>query len=218
MRYKGIIFDLDGVLVSTDGCHYEAWKKLANEENIYFDRTINERMRGVSRMESLDIVLEKADKSYTQEEKVAMAERKNQYYIEKVKEITPKAILPGVENFISQVKAVDIKIAVGSSSKNTKLILKQVGFSEMFDAVADGNEIMHSKPAPDVFLLAAEKLHLQPKDCLVVEDAEAGVEAGLAAGMDVLAVGSAQAKEGAAYKAENLLEIAGEFVLKILSE
>jgi len=218
MRYKGIIFDLDGVLVSTDGCHYEAWKKLADEENIYFDRTINERMRGVSRMESLDIVLEKADKSYTQEEKVAMAERKNQYYIEKVKEITPKAILPGVENFISQVKAVDIKIAVGSSSKNTKLILKQVGFSEMFDAVADGNEIMHSKPAPDVFLLAAEKLHLQPKDCLVVEDAEAGVEAGLAAGMDVLAVGSAQAKEGAAYKAENLLEIAGEFVLKILSE
>lgn len=199
-RIKGIIFDLDGVVVSTDMCHYEAWKMLADEEGIYFDFEINERLRGVSRMESLEIVLERADKSYTDEEKLEMAERKNNYYKEKIMQITPDAVLDGAAEFIEYAKSKDVKVAIGSSSKNTKLILAQVGMSDTFDEIADGNDIKNSKPDPEVFVLAAEKLGIPSDGCLVVEDADAGVEAGLGAGSEVLAVGSAKANKNATYR------------------
>lgn len=204
MNYKAIIFDLDGVVVSTDECHYLAWKKLADEEGIYFDRTINMRLRGVSRMESLEIVLERADKPYTQEQKDEMAARKNGYYVEMIQKIDDSAILEGAVDFCNRMRAGGARLAIGSSSKNTKLILKQIGLSDFFDAVADGNDIKNSKPDPEVFLCAASKLGIDPKDCMVVEDADAGVEAALAAGMDVLAVGSAMGNEKATYRAENL--------------
>lgn len=204
MKYKAIIFDLDGVVVSTDNCHYEAWKQLADQEGIYFDRDINERLRGVSRMESLEIVLEKSDKDYTDEEKVEMAERKNGYYKEKIKLLDSSAILDGALDFINKAKAAGVKVAIGSSSKNTLAILKQVGCIELFDAIADGNDIKNSKPAPDVFLVAAERLNISPSDCMVVEDADAGVEAALAAGMDVLAVGYASQNPKATYHAQGL--------------
>lgn len=203
-KYKGIIFDLDGVIVSTDNCHFEAWKKMADEEGIYFDRIINERLRGVSRMESLEIILEKAEKDYTEEEKLELAQRKNGYYVEKIKGLDESAILPGAIEFIYKVKEMGLKTAIGSSSKNTKLILKQTGCENIFDAVADGNDIQNSKPAPDVFLKAAEKLQLEPALCMVVEDADAGVEAALNAGMDVLAVGFASKNTKATYKAQGL--------------
>lgn len=206
MNYKGIIFDLDGVVVSTDNCHYEAWKRLADEEGIYFDRIINERLRGVSRMESLEIILEKAEKNYSEAEKIAMATRKNGYYVEKVKTIDSSAILHGAVDFIRTAKAKGISVAIGSSSKNTKLILEQTGIAELFDAVADGNDVKHSKPAPDVFLNASEKLGISPSECLVVEDADAGVEAALNAGMDVLAVGYAKDNKKANYHASDLLD------------
>ena len=205
-NYKAVIFDLDGVLVTTDDCHYLAWKKLADEENIYFDRAINERLRGISRMESLEIVLEKAEKQYSDEEKKEMAERKNSYYVSLVKEIDQSALIDGAIEFISYVKENSLKTAIGSSSKNTNLILSQTGIDSMFDAIADGNIIIKSNPDPEVFLKAAELLGIEPCDCLVCEDADAGVEAAISAGMDVLAVGYAKDNEKATYSAQNLKE------------
>lgn len=204
MNYKAVIFDLDGVVVCTDECHYKGWKKMADEEGIYFDRAINERLRGVSRMASLEIVLEKATKEYTEEEKVALATRKNDYYREFIKSLTKDDVLPGVLDFCDYLKSKGIKIAIGSSSRNTPAILKGIGLDTYFDAVADGNQITNSKPDPEVFLLAAKLVGVEPKDCMVVEDADAGVEAALNGGMDVLGVGSASANAAATYKAENL--------------
>ena len=204
MRYKAVIFDLDGVIVSTDDCHFMGWKKLADDEDIYFDRKINERQRGVSRMESLDVLLEKAQKTYTDEEKLEMATRKNEYYKEFIKDLSEKDILPGVMDFTRKLRDMGVKLAIGSSSKNTPAILKNIGLDTYFDAVADGNDISKSKPDPEVFLVAAKKLGIDPKDCLVVEDADAGVAAALAGGMDVIGVGSAAANPNATYHFENL--------------
>ena len=196
---KAIIFDLDGVIVSTDDCHYRGWKKMADEEGIYFDRTINERLRGVSRMESLNIILERAEKEYTEDEKVALATRKNGYYVEFIQALTPADILPGVMEALEGLKAKGIKIAIGSSSKNTPIILKQIGLSDYFDAVSDGNNITKSKPDPEVFLKAAEYLGEKPEDCIVVEDAYAGVDAAKAGGMTAAAIGDAVTYEKADY-------------------
>ena len=198
---KAVIFDLDGVIVSTDECHYMAWKKIADEEGIYFDRTINERLRGVSRMESLEIVLERAEKAYTDEEKLSFAERKNNCYKEFIKSLTPADILEGVMVNLEDLKAKGIKIAIGSSSKNTPIILKQIGLDNYFDAVSDGNNISKSKPDPEVFLKAADMLGIPYENCMIVEDADAGIEAGKAAGMKTLAVNKAQ---GGDISVENL--------------
>lgn len=207
MKYKAVIFDLDGVIVTTDNCHYLAWKKLADEEGIYFDRVTNERLRGVSRMESLEIILEKSIKTYTEEEKQEMATRKNSYYVEMIKKIDKSAILPGAVEFCEKLKKQGVKIAIGSSSKNSKIILEQIGLSDYYDQIADGNDIKNSKPDPEVFLVAAKKLGIEPKDCLVVEDAFAGVDAGLSAGMDVLAVGFAATYEKATYATDTLDDV-----------
>ena len=198
---KAVIFDLDGVIVSTDECHYLAWKKIADDEGIYFDRQINERLRGVSRMESLEIVLERAEKKYSEEEKLALAETKNNKYKEYIKSLTPNDILEGVMDNLEDLKAKGIKIAIGSSSKNTPIILKQIGLDNYFDAVSDGNNISKSKPDPEVFLKAADMLGVAYEDCMIVEDADAGIEAGKAAGMKTLAVNKA---EGGDLKVENL--------------
>lgn len=204
---KGFIFDLDGVIVSTDDCHYLAWKRMADEEGIYFDREINERLRGVSRMASLDIILERADKTYTGDEKAAMATRKNNYYVELIGRLTPADILPGTMAVLDRLRKLGIKTAIGSSSRNTPVILKQIGLENTFDAIADGNQITHSKPDPEVFLLAAKLLGLSPADCVVVEDADAGVEAALAGGMKALGVGSAAANPRATYRADSLEDV-----------
>lgn len=198
---KAVIFDLDGVIVSTDDCHFRAWKRMADEEGIYFDREINNRLRGVSRMASLDIVLERSKREYSEKEKQELAERKNEYYKELICELTPDDILPGVMDKLENLKENGIKIAIGSSSKNTPIILKQIGLDGYFDAVSDGNNITHSKPDPEVFLKAAEMLNIPPEDCMIVEDADAGIEAGKRAGMKTLAV---QGAKGADFSAENL--------------
>lgn len=200
---KAVIFDLDGVIVSTDHCHYKAWKKMCDEEGIYFDEAINNRLRGVSRSESLEIILEKATKEYTNDEKLEMMVRKNGYYLEYIQELTPSDILSGVMRNLEILKANGIKIAIGSSSKNTPTILKQIGLNEYFDAVSDGNNIKKSKPNPEVFLKAADMLGVDYKDCLVVEDADAGITAGRNAGMFTLAVNGAK---GADYSVDNLSE------------
>lgn len=206
MDCKAVIFDLDGVIVCTDECHYKAWKKMADEEGIYFDRKINERLRGVSRMASLDIVLEKAEKSYSDDEKTALATRKNDYYKAYIKTLSSNDILPGVMDFLNLLRSKGIKLAIGSSSKNTPAILENIGLNGFFDAVADGNQITRSKPDPEVFLLAAKLVGTDPSDCMVVEDADAGVEAALAGGMKVLGVGSASSNKRATYTACDIKE------------
>ena len=189
---KAVIFDLDGVIVSTDDCHYEAWKKMADEEGIYFDKTINNRLRGVSRMESLEIVLERAEKEYSEEEKLQLAERKNGYYKEFITKLTPSDILPGAMDTLNELKANGIKVAIGSSSKNTPVILKQIGLDGFFDAVSDGNNIKNSKPDPEVFFKAADMLGVPYGECIIVEDADAGIEAGKRAGMKTISVHGAK--------------------------
>lgn len=204
---RGVIFDLDGVLVSTDECHYQAWKAMADREQIPFDRHDNERLRGVSRMASLDIVLEKATRAYTAEEKQALAQQKNDEYVRLIAALSPKDRLPGATHTVEALKGAGIRVAIGSSSRNTPVILRQIGWEGAFDAVADGNQITRSKPDPEVFLLAACLLDLQPGNCLVVEDADSGVEAALAGGMRVLGVGSASANVRATLRAKNLSDI-----------
>jgi beta-phosphoglucomutase len=192
MPIKGVIFDLDGVIVSTDEYHFQGWKRLADEEGIEFTREDNMRLRGVSRMQSLDFLLEKATRKYTDEEKQEMAARKNGYYREFLQDITPDDILPGAMDIMDELKRRGIKVAVGSSSKNTPRILQRIGLENYFDAVSDGNNITKSKPDPEVFLIAAERLSLAPEVCLVVEDAKAGIEAALAGNMKAMGVGAAQ--------------------------
>lgn len=211
---KAVIFDLDGVVVSTDECHYLGWKRLAEEEGIPFTREDNMRQRGVSRMESLEILLEKASREYSPEEKRLMAERKNSYYCKLLETITPKDTLPGARELIAELKKRGIKVAIGSSSKNTPIILQRIGMDKEFDAVADGNDIRKSKPHPEVFLKAAEKLGVPPRNCLVVEDAEAGVEAAIAAGMKCLAVGTASHDKRAHIHAKDLTEISADKILE----
>jgi beta-phosphoglucomutase len=214
MGIGGIIFDLDGVIVSTDEFHYLGWKRLADEEGIAFDRQINERLRGVSRMESLAILLERSTRVYSEAQRVQLAWRKNKYYVDLLAtKLSPANILPGVREFLAACKSRGILTAVGSSSRNSPTILKQIGMEKTFDATADGNDISRSKPDPEVFLVAAERLRLGPAECLVVEDAEAGVSAAVAAGMRVLAVGSAAGDRRATLCAASLADITLERIL-----
>ena len=187
---RGVIFDLDGVLVATDEAHYQAWKQLADEEGIPFDRAINERLKGVGRMDSLNIILERSPRAYSEEEKRALADRKNADYRVQLAKLTPADMLPGARELVAALRGRGVKIAVASSSRNTPLILERLGLQDAFDAVADGNDISHSKPHPEVFLVAAERLGLPPDECVVVEDAPAGIEAARRAGMAVFGIGT----------------------------
>ena len=207
MRYKGIIFDLDGVICSTDEYHYLAWKALADRMGIPFDRERNNLLRGVSRMASLDIILEKSDKTYTDEEKTAFAEEKNTLYRELLGRMSPADLSSDVKNTLEALRKTGLKLAIGSSSKNTPFILERIGLKDFFDAVADGNCITHSKPHPEVFLKAADKLGLIPQDCLVVEDAHAGVEAAKAGGFDCAAMGDARDDERADWHLEKFSDL-----------
>lgn len=209
---KAFIFDLDGVIVSTDKYHYLAWKRTADEEGIYFDEEINKRLRGVSRMDSLEIILERAARKYTTEEKVALARKKNEIYRSFLGNITEKDRLDGVTETLDALKRKGYKLAIGSSSKNTPVILEKIGYGDYFDAVADGNCITKSKPNPEVFLKAAEMLDLAPKECFVVEDAYAGIDAAKAGGFVAVAVGDATSYEKADYRLNKISDI-----LKILT-
>lgn len=185
---RAVIFDLDGVICFTDKYHYQAWKALADRLGIFFDETINDRLRGVSRMASLEIILEQSEKIYTQEEKAAFAEEKNNTYRELLRQLTPADLSSEVRRTLEKLRERGYLLGVGSSSKNTKFILRQLGLGNFFDTVADGTDITHSKPDPEVFLVAAKKLGVPPADCAVVEDAKAGVEAAKAGGMTALAL------------------------------
>lgn len=204
---KAVIFDLDGVICYTDEYHYQAWKRIADQEHIYFDREINNRLRGVSRMESLEIILEKADRVYTQEEKNALAEQKNTYYRELLGQMTPADLPEETKEVLHTLRQEGLKLAIGSSSKNTRLILDRIGLGDFFDAISDGNNIVNTKPDPEVFLKAAQMLGLPPQDCLVVEDAQAGILAAHRGGFRNAAVGDARMSEFAQIKMDSLAQL-----------
>ena len=185
------IFDLDGVIVDTAKYHYLAWKRLAQELGFEFSVEHNERLKGVSRMTSLDILLEVGGLTFSQAEKEVMAARKNEWYLEYIVRMTPEEILPGVVDFLTMLRSKGIKIALGSASKNAMLILERVQLQSYFDAVIDGNKALKAKPDPQVFLLAANELKQAPASCDVFEDAAAGIEAAKAAGMRCVGIGSA---------------------------
>ena len=187
---KAVIFDLDGVLVDTAKYHYLAWKRLAGELNIEFSVTDNERLKGVSRMQSLDIILEIGNITLEYETKIELAQKKNIWYVEYISKLTPKDILPGVISFLESTRAESIKVALGSASKNSMLILDKLNLTNYFDAIIDGTKVSKAKPDPEVFLKGAEALKVLPNECIVFEDAEAGVEAAINAGMYCIGIGS----------------------------
>ena len=211
MQYKAVIFDLDGVLVFTDKYHYLAWKKLADKLGIEFTEKDNDRLRGVSREESLDIILEKyKGEPISPEKKQEYLEEKNNTYRESLGEMNRGDVSDQVRQTLKKLKDAGYRLAIGSSSKNTAYILERCELTDYFEAVADGTMITRSKPDPEVFLKAAELLSENPADCLVVEDADAGVTAAHAAGMDVAAIGAATASGRADHelsKFEDLYDI-----------
>lgn len=207
MRFKAVIFDLDGVIVSTDELHFRAWNAIARREGIEFNRKINNRLRGVSRMKSLEIILERATRSYSEQEKGELARVKNELYRQSLSELNENDVLPGVTSTLERLREAGVKLAIGSSSKNAPTILSQIGMKDYFDAVSDGNGLTKSKPNPEVFLKAAKLLGISPESCLVVEDATAGIEAAKAGGMAGAAVGDARCCPFADYRLDKLDEL-----------
>ena len=194
-KIKALIFDLDGVLVTTDEQHYLGWQALADRLGIPFSREVNNRFRGVSRMACMDILEEIGGKCYTDQEKIAHATWKNDFYRNLLGEMTPADLTTEVKSTLDVLRERGYKLAIGSSSKNAKFILERIGLGDYFDAISDGTNITRSKPDPEVFLKAAQFLGLAAEDCLVVEDATAGVDAARAGGMKAAVVGDAAAKQ-----------------------
>ena len=184
---KGFIFDLDGVLTDTAEYHYRGWKRLAEEEGLPFTREDNEHLRGIPRRESLLLILK--DRVYTEEKILEMMERKNNYYLSFIKEISPRDLLPGARELLEEIRAAGLKNALGSASKNAGEVLDRLGIRSLFDAISDGHSVERQKPAPDLFLHAAGQLQLSPAECVVVEDAAAGIEAALRGGFRSIGLG-----------------------------
>ena len=208
---KAIIFDLDGVICHTDEYHYQAWKATADSLGVHFDRDINNRLRGVSRMDSLEIILEQNREQLSQAEKEALATQKNELYKKLLQNMGPADLSDEVKATLDILRGRGYKLAIGSSSKNAPFILRQLGLGDYFDAVSDGNNITHSKPDPEVFVKAAQMLCVPCEDCLVVEDAVAGAQAGHAGGMRVACVGDAAVAKAGDYNLSSfrdLLEVA----------
>lgn len=184
---KGFIFDLDGVLTDTAEYHYRGWKRLAQEENLPFSREDNEHLRGIPRRESLMLILK--DRRVPETKIVEMMERKNSYYREFIREISPRDLLPGAQELLEEIRAAGLKNALGSASKNATEVLDRLGIRSLFDAISDGHSVERQKPAPDLFLHAARQLGLSPQECVVIEDATAGVEAARAGGFYSIGLG-----------------------------
>ncbi|MCY6484866.1 beta-phosphoglucomutase [Clostridium aestuarii] len=189
-KIKACIFDLDGVLVDTAKYHFLAWKKLADELNIEFTKKHNERLKGVSRMRSLEIILEIGGIKLDDETKLQLAEKKNSWYVAYISKLTADEILPGVEEFLKLAKSNNLKLALGSASKNSMLILNNLKLVDYFDSIIDGTKVSKAKPNPEVFLKGAAELKIKPEHCVVFEDAEAGIEAAVNAGMHSIGIGS----------------------------
>lgn len=205
---KAFIFDLDGVIVFTDKFHYQAWKKMADRMGIYFDKTINNRLRGVSRAESLEIILERYEGTpLTDEKKKELMEEKNNTYRELLKTMTAEEVSEEVRDTLKKLREAGYKLAVGSSSKNAKYILEKTELMDFFDAISDGTNITHSKPDPEVFVKAGEFLGIDAEQCVVVEDAYAGIDAAKAANMLAVGIGDASKYDKADYRISDFREL-----------
>ena len=205
---KSFIFDLDGVIVFTDNLHYKAWKEMADDMNIYFDEEINNLLRGVSRADSLEIILEKYNGApLSQEKKNELMEKKNNTYRKLLETMTPDDVTDEVRNTLAELRRRGCKLAIGSSSKNARFILEKVQLIDAFDEISDGNNITKSKPDPEVFVKAREYLKDVLENCIVVEDAYAGIDAAKAAGMTAVGIGDASAYEKADYKIKSFHDI-----------
>jgi len=211
---KACIFDLDGVIVDTAHYHFLAWRKLAKEIGINLTEADNERLKGVSRMRSLEIILELGGVSLSEHDKENMANKKNTWFVDYVERMAPEEIFPGVRTLIKNLREMGIKVALASSSKNARTVVQLLHINQEFDAIVDGTMVTNSKPDPEIFLLAAKKLCVDPKDCVVFEDAEAGVEAALAAGMKCVGVGSPSQLR----RANKVITKTGEFQIAELEQ
>ena len=211
---KAVIFDLDGVITDTAEYHYLAWKSLADELQLPFDKEYNEKLKGVSRMESLELILALGNETYTEEEKQALAEKKNDLYKEMITKITPEDLLPGIESLLTELQNAGIKTALASASKNAPFILDRLGVTHYFTHVVDVNTIKRGKPDPEIFLTGAAKLGVAPEDCIGVEDAEAGIESILSAGMYAVGVGTPAQMQ----KADLIVSSTAELTLSLLKE
>jgi beta-phosphoglucomutase len=192
MPLKSALFDLDGVIVDTAVYHFQAWRRLANELGFDFTEHQNEQLKGISRMESLELILKWGNKTLPETEKLEWAARKNDWYLELITHMTPKEILSGVSDFLNELKEDKIKIALGSASKNSKMILNKIDLFHYFDAIIDGNNITKGKPDPQVFLMGAEATGSLPAECAVFEDAQAGIQAAKSGGMFAVGIGDSK--------------------------
>jgi beta-phosphoglucomutase len=213
---KAVLFDLDGVLVSTDEYHYHSWVKIAGEEGFdFFDHKFNDQFRGVARMECVEILTRASGRSYSLEQKLEIAERKNRYFADSLLAVTPEELLTGALETLEELRKRGIKIAVASNSRNAKTIINQTKIGHLLDTIVDGYQIENSKPDPEGFLLAAKNLGIAPANCLVVEDAITGVEAARRAGMKALGIGTPERIPNADIVVPNLSAISVDRLLKL---
>lgn len=186
---KGFIFDLDGVITDTAELHFKAWKKLADDMGWKFDREVNEKLRGVSRMDSINIIKDHNGAEVSEEKLAELAALKNDIYVDSLDQMTPNDYLPGAQELLNLLRREGFLVALGSASKNSTKVLKQLGANKYFDVIGDGNSVSKSKPAPDIFLFGAKQLKLEPEECIVYEDAEAGIDAAKAGGFHSVGIG-----------------------------
>jgi beta-phosphoglucomutase len=210
---KGVIFDLDGVVTDTAEYHFLGWKRMADEEGLEFNREINENLRGVSRIRSLEIILEHNRTDLSEEKKHELCTRKNDYYKELLTKITEEDFLPGIKQFVLSLRKRGIKTAIASASKNAVPVIKGLNAAELFNFIADGFSVENTKPAPDLFLFAAEKINCSPDECVVFEDAEAGIEAATNGGFVSVGIGPEKRVGKATIRYNNTAEIKLEEVL-----
>lgn len=215
---KGVIFDLDGVIVDTAKFHYLAWKKLANDLGFDITETQNEQLKGVSRVRSLEKILEWGNVSLTEDEFMEQMALKNDNYLNYISSMTARDILPGVKKIIDFLKDKDIPVALGSASKNARHILEKTGLYESFDVVVDGNDVSKAKPDPEVFLIAASQLGVTPTNCIVFEDSQAGIEAANVAGMRSIGIGDKEVLKEGDHIFEDFTKIEIEFIKEILQD
>ncbi len=206
MNIKACIFDLDGVIVDTAKFHYLAWRELSNELGFDFSEEQNEQLKGVSRMRSLEILLEIGGLNFDEQKKIELATKKNERYVELIQTLTPEDILPGVNNFLNEIKQQNLKTALGSASKNAMTILQRIGLDTYFDVVIDGNKVTKAKPDPEVFTLAADELHIPYNQCVVFEDSQAGITAAKTAGMFAIGIGKPENLKNADIVITNFLD------------
>ena len=217
MNNKAFIFDLDGVIVDTAKYHYLAWRELANQLGFDFSHEQNELLKGVSRVRSLEILLDIGNVKLDQDEKEKYLHEKNEQYLKYIAKMDHSEILPGIDEVLHYLKRNKIPFALGSASKNARLILKTLNLLDLFDAIVDGNDVSTAKPDPEVFLIGAEKLGVPAKECIVVEDAKAGIEAAARAGMTSIGIGDPEVLESADYNLINTNELTVDFVQKLIA-